>query len=163
VVEADRMGLRLFIHGLESNNQGTKAVYFRKHFPGMLTPNFPGSLDERMATLGALLSGKSDVVLVGSSFGGLMASIFAMENEQRVKRLILLAPAINLMEFSPYRERKLQLPVHLYHGRQDDVIPLEDVRRVARQVFSDLTFHAIDDDHYLHKTFEKIDWDALLR
>jgi len=80
-----------------------------------------------------------------------------------MKRLILLAPAINLMEFSPYRERKLQLPVHLYHGRQDDVIPLEDVRRVARQVFSDLTFHAVDDDHYLHKTFEKIDWDALLR
>lgn len=157
------MFLRIFIHGLESNNQGTKAVYFRKNFPGMLTPNFPGSLDERMATLGALLSGKSDVVLVGSSFGGLMASIFAMENEQRVKRLILLAPAINLMEFSPYRERKLQLPVHLYHGRQDDVIPLEDVRRVARQVFSDLTFHAVDDDHYLHKTFEKIDWDALLR
>jgi pimeloyl-ACP methyl ester carboxylesterase len=156
------MGLRLFIHGLESNNQGTKAVYFRKHFPGMLTPNFPGSLDERMATLGALLSGKSDVVLVGSSFGGLMASIFAMENEQRMKRLILLAPAINLMEFSPYRERKLQLPVHLYHGRQDDVIPLEDVRRVARQVFSDLTFHAVDDDHYLHKTFEKIEWDRLL-
>jgi len=34
-----------------------------------------------------------------------MASIFAMENEQRMKRLILLAPAINLMEFSPYRER----------------------------------------------------------
>ncbi|MBS1236989.1 MAG: esterase-like protein [Deltaproteobacteria bacterium] len=157
------MFLRIFIHGLESNNQGTKAVYFRKNFPGMLTPNFPGSLDERMATLGALLSGKSDVVLVGSSFGGLMASIFAMENEQRMKRLILLAPAINLMEFSPYRERKLQLPVHLYHGRQDDVIPLEDVRRVARQVFSDLTFHAVDDDHYLHKTFEKIDWDALLR
>jgi pimeloyl-ACP methyl ester carboxylesterase len=157
------MGLRLFIHGLESNNQGTKAVYFREHFPGMLTPNFPGSLDERMATLGALLSGKSDMVLVGSSFGGLMASMFAMEEERRMKRLILLAPAINLMEFSPYRERTLHLPVHLYHGRQDDVIPLEEVRRVARQVFSDLTFHAVDDDHYLHKTFEKIDWDALLR
>jgi pimeloyl-ACP methyl ester carboxylesterase len=157
------MGLRLFIHGLESNNQGTKAVYFREHFPGMLTPNFPGSLDERMATLGALLSGKSDMVLVGSSFGGLMASMFAMEEEQRMKRLILLAPAINLMEFSPYRERNLHLPVHLYHGRQDDVVPLEEVRRVARQVFSDLTFHTVDDDHYLHKTFEKIDWDALLR
>ena len=157
------MGLRLFIHGLESNNQGTKAVYFREHFPGMLTPNFPGSLDERMATLGALLSGKSDMVLVGSSFGGLMASMFAMEEEQRMKRLILLAPAINLMEFSPYRERTLHLPVHLYHGRQDDVIPLEEVRNVSRQVFSDLTFHTVDDDHYLHKTFEKIDWDALLR
>jgi len=153
----------MFIHGLESNNQGTKAVYFRKQFPGMLTPNFPGSLDDRMASLRALLSGKSDILLVGSSFGGLMASMFAMEKEQSMKRLILLAPAINLMEFSPYRERKLSIPVHLYHGRQDEVIPIEDVRKVARQVFSDLTFHAVEDDHYLHKTFEKIEWDTLLR
>ncbi|HYQ60398.1 MAG TPA: hypothetical protein VEP29_05070, partial [Desulfatiglandales bacterium] len=67
------MPLRMFIHGLESNNQGTKAVYFRKHFPDMLTPNFPGSLDERMADLRTLLSGKRDITLVGSSFGGLMA------------------------------------------------------------------------------------------
>jgi len=156
------MPLRIFIHGLESNNQGTKAVYFRKHFPDMLTPNFPGSLDERMADLRTLLSGKRDITLVGSSFGGLMASIFVMENEPRVKRLVLLAPAVNLMEFSPYRDRKIQVPVHVYHGRQDEVIPLEDVQGVARQVFSDLTFHAVDDDHYLHKTFEKIEWDRLL-
>jgi pimeloyl-ACP methyl ester carboxylesterase len=154
--------LKIFIHGLESNNQGTKAVYFRKNFPGMLTPNFPGSLDERMTNLRAILSEKSDIVLVGSSFGGLMASIFAMENEPRVKRLILLAPAINLMEFSPFRDRKIQVPVHVYHGRQDEVIPLEEAQSVARQVFSNLTFHAVDDDHYLHKTFEKIEWDRLL-
>ena len=156
------MLLRIFIHGLESNNQGTKAVYFRKNFQGVLTPNFPGSLDERMAKLRALLSRKSDILLVGSSFGGLMASIFAMQNEPRVKRLILLAPAINLVEFTPYRDRKVQIPVHLYHGRQDEVISLEGVQSVARQVFSDLAFHAVDDDHYLHKTFEKIEWDALL-
>jgi len=154
--------LRIFIHGLESNNQGTKAVHFRKNFPGMLTPNFPGSLDDRMANLQSLLSGKSDIILVGSSFGGLMASIFAMDNEQRVKRLILLAPAINLMEFSPYRERKISMPVHIYHGRQDDVIPIEEVQRVAGQVFPHHTFHAVDDDHYLHKTFEKIEWGPLL-
>jgi pimeloyl-ACP methyl ester carboxylesterase len=154
--------LRIFIHGLESNNQGTKAVYFRKNFPGMLTPNFPGPLDERMAKLHNLVAEKRDILMVGSSFGGLMASIFAMQNEPSVRRLILLAPAINLMEFLPYRERKISMPVHLYHGRQDEVIPIEDVESVARQVFSNLTFHAVDDDHYLHKTFERIEWGPLL-
>jgi len=154
--------LRIFIHGLESNNQGTKAVYFRKNFPGMLTPNFPGPLDERMAKLQAILSGKSNILMVGSSFGGLMASMFALENEPRVRRLILLAPAINLMEFTPYRERKSLMPVHIYHGRQDEVIPISDVEKAAKQVFSTLTFHAVDDDHYLHKTFERIEWGSLL-
>jgi pimeloyl-ACP methyl ester carboxylesterase len=154
--------LRIFIHGLESNNQGTKAVYFRKNFPGMLTPNFPGSLDERMAKLQDLVAGKGHILMVGSSFGGLMASIFAMENEPSVRRLILLAPAINLMEFLPYRARKILTPVHLYHGRQDEVIPIEEVESVASRVFSNLTFHAVDDDHYLHGTFEGIEWEALL-
>ena len=156
------MSLRIFIHGLESNNQGTKAVYFREKFAGMLTPNFPGPLGERMAKLREILSGQSNIIMVGSSFGGLMASIFAMENEPSVRRLILLAPAINLMEFTPYRERKILMPVHIYHGRQDEVIPISDIEEVAKQVFSTLTFHAVDDDHYLHKVFEKIEWGTLL-
>ena len=156
------MSLRIFIHGLESNNQGTKAIYFREKFPGMLTPNFPGPMDERMARLREIVSGQNEILLVGSSFGGLMASIFAMENEPSVSKLILLAPAINLMEFTPYRERKILMPVHIYHGRQDEVIPISDVEEVAKQVFSTLTFHAVDDDHYLHKTFKTIDWDSLL-
>jgi pimeloyl-ACP methyl ester carboxylesterase len=156
------VSLRIFIHGLESNNQGTKAIYFREKFPGMLTPNFPGPMDERMARLREIVSGQNGILLVGSSFGGLMASIFAMENEPSVSKLILLAPAINLMEFTPYRERKTLMPVHIYHGRQDEVIPISDVEEVARQVFSTLTFHAVDDDHYLHKTFNTIDWDSLL-
>jgi pimeloyl-ACP methyl ester carboxylesterase len=119
-------------------------------------------MDERMARLREIVSGQNEILLVGSSFGGLMASIFAMENEPSVSKLILLAPAINLMEFTPYRERKTLMPVHIYHGRQDEVIPISDVEEVARQVFSTLTFHAVDDDHYLHKTFNTIDWDSLL-
>jgi pimeloyl-ACP methyl ester carboxylesterase len=156
------MALRMFIHGLESNNQGTKAIYFREKFPGMLTPNFHGPLDERMARLREILSGQNEILLVGSSFGGLMASIFAMENEPSVRRLILLAPAINLMEFTSYRQRKIVTPVHITHGREDEVIPISDVEEVAKQVFSNLTFNTVDDDHYLHKTFKTIDWDSLL-
>jgi len=84
----------IFIHGLESSNQGTKSVFFRERFPDMMLPNFTGSLDVRMQKLDRLLKGKTDIRMVGSSFGGLMAAIFTMRNEFRVDRLVLLAPAL---------------------------------------------------------------------
>ena len=156
------MAFRLFIHGLDSSNQGTKSVFFRERYPDMLIPNFSGPLEERMSKLRGLIEGKEDLLLVGSSFGGLMATLFAMEQESRVERLVLLAPAINLMPFTPHPGRTLELPVWIYHGRNDEVIPMEDVRRRARDTFSNLRFHEVEDDHSLHRTFHTMDWDALL-
>ena len=152
----------IFIHGLDSSNRGTKSVFFRKRFPGMLTPNFSGSLQERMAKLEGILTGQSGIRLVGSSFGGLMASIFAMQHESRVDRLILLAPAIHVIGDIPYSVRKISLPVHIYHGTNDTVIPLKAVNREAKRFFHNLTFIPVDDDHYLHRTFKDIDWTAFL-
>jgi len=156
------LSFRIFIHGLESSNQGTKSVFFREKYPDMAIPYFTGPLDERMRSLRSVLFQKTGIILVGSSFGGLMATIFAMENEERVERMILLAPGINLVEFVHYRSKTLSVPVWIYHGRSDEVIPLNDVERVARSVFHDLSFHVVEDDHYLHKTFKTLDWDRLL-
>jgi pimeloyl-ACP methyl ester carboxylesterase len=140
--------VRIFIHGLESSNQGTKGVFFKEKFPDMIIPNFPGSLQERMEKLRGILAGKSGIRMVGSSFGGLMAAMFAAEHENRVEKLILLAPALNLMEFSDYHEKKIAVPVWMYHGRDDEVIPLEAVEGIAKKIFQNLTFHAMDDDHW---------------
>lgn len=156
------MSLRIFLHGLEGSNLGTKSVFFRDRYPDMIIPNFTGNLWERMKDLGEILSGRSGISLVGSSFGGLMAALFAMENESRVDRLILLAPALNLAGFSTCQQRDISVPVRVYHGRNDEVIPLNAVERVARKSFLNLSFHAVDDDHSLHKTFKSIDWDTLL-
>jgi len=128
----------------------------------MIIPHFIGDLSERMKKLNEVLSGNSGIRLVGSSFGGLMASIFAMENEPRVDRLILLAPAINLVEFSDYQLREISVPVLIYHGEKDDVIPLQAVEPIAKKYFSNLTFNKVDDDHFLHNTFKTIDWETLL-
>ena len=156
------MSEKIFIHGLESSNQGTKSVFFRKKFPDMIIPTFTGGLQERMKLLRALLSDKSGIRLVGSSFGGLMASIFAMEHEPRVEKMVLLAPAIHMMKFSPHKTKKISIPVWIYHGKGDQVIPLADVEPIARETFLTLSFHVVDDDHYLHKTFKHIDWNSLL-
>ncbi len=156
------MSLRIFIHGLESSNQGTKSLFFREKYPDMVIPSFTGPLNERMKHLNSLLLGRTGIILVGSSFGGLMAAIFAMENEERVDRMILLAPAINLVEFALHRSKTISVPVWVYHGRKDEVIPLSEVEKVARSVFQRLKFQVVEDDHYLHETFKTLDWDRLL-
>ncbi|HOD36264.1 MAG TPA: alpha/beta fold hydrolase [Syntrophales bacterium] len=154
--------LRVFIHGLESSSQGTKGAYFRQKFPDMLIEDYTGPLEERMEKLKGLLAGKKDLFLVGSSFGGLMAAIYACENEGSVKKLILLAPALDFGYFEPYADKRVSLPVWLFHGRKDDVVPLAPVERVARKVFTNLSYYLVEDDHSLHKTFPLMEWEKLL-
>jgi pimeloyl-ACP methyl ester carboxylesterase len=156
------MPCKIFIHGLDSSNKGTKSIFFRQRYPGMIIPYFTGDLPERMKKLTDILNGKTGIRLVGSSFGGLMGTLFTLENEPRVERLVLLAPAINLITEIEHTPQKIAVPVWLYHGIEDDVIPLRGVEKVARQMFSNLTFNEVEDDHFLHRTFKRIDWDALL-
>ena len=91
-----------------------------------------------------------------------MASIYAMENEEKVDRLTLLAPALNLLKFSKYKSRKISIPVSVYHGTEDEIIPINEVKTVAGEHFLDLSFHPLNDDHLLSKNFKAIDWPALL-
>jgi len=154
---------RVFIHGLESTGQGTKGVYFRERYPGMIIEDYSGSLDARLAKLEEVLAGKEELILVGSSYGGLMAAIYAGRHPDRIRRLILLAPAINLDEFAPGAARELTVPVYLYHGRRDDVVPPDAVREIAARVFPRLIYRLVDDDHSLHATFPLLPWPELLR
>ncbi len=151
-----------FIHGLDSSSRGSKGTYFRSHFPDMLVPDFDGPFAGRMVTLYQLLAGKSGLILVGSSFGGLMATVFAIENAAAVRRLILLAPALNFPEFTPYHGRKTVVPATIYLGRRDTVTPPGQVRPLAVETFASLLWHETDDDHLLRCTFPRIDWPGLL-
>jgi pimeloyl-ACP methyl ester carboxylesterase len=153
---------RAFIHGLESTGRGTKGLFFRDRYPDMIIEDFAGSFAERMGKLEDLLSGKTDLVLVGSSYGGLMAAAYTSVNEQRVKKLVLLAPALHLDSYRPYMDRKLHIPVTIFHGLRDEVVPLDAVRVIAGNVFENHSFNIVDDDHSLHATFPNLDWDALL-
>lgn len=153
---------RVFIHGLESSSGGTKGVFFRARYPDMIIEDFEGSLERRMEKLNIVLSGRNDLILVGSSFGGLMAAIYACLNSSRIKKLILLAPALHLNDFKPFAQKRLNLPVTIFHGKSDDVVPPAPVRRIASQVFANLSYHLVDDDHPLRETFAAYDWDTLL-
>jgi pimeloyl-ACP methyl ester carboxylesterase len=153
----------VFIHGQESSSKGTKGLFFKEHFPQMIIPDFTGSVPSRMSKLNEILSGKTGIIMIGSSLGGLMAALYAFENKDRIKKLILLAPALNLPELNPYRNRKLSLPVYVFHGRNDELIPVGQIQEIAKKAFPDLAFTLLDDDHRLSSTFTSIDWHTLLR
>ena len=151
----------IFIHGLEGTSQGVKASLLRGLFPSMLTPDFSGSLEERMATLIPILGDQDVWTIVGSSFGGLMAALFVCHHPAQARKLVLLAPALILPQFASSNPTPVDVPTIIYHGRQDQIIPLEPTRRLAHQVFQNLIFHEVDDDHGLHKTVMEIDWPVL--
>lgn len=155
-------GRLIYIHGSESDSNSGKARQFREWFPGMITPDFKGSFDERMNQLKKILSDQAGWTLIGSSYGGLMATIFALEHEEQVRKLVLLAPAL-AQEIAPLpKPGPISIPTILIHGTQDTVVPLEPVREIAQRLFSNLTLYTVEDDHRLHKTANELDWNTIL-
>ena len=131
--------MTLFLHGLESSSRGFKARWFSKNFSEVVTPDFTGVLAVRMKKLRAIMIGMDKTVLIGSSFGGLMATLYAMEQEGRVEKVILLAPALNFPDFVPPVGGKTAVPSRLYIGSRDTVCPPEIVLPLAKHIFSDLS------------------------
>ncbi|MBU1055738.1 MAG: dienelactone hydrolase family protein [Proteobacteria bacterium] len=156
------MPTKLFIHGLESSGKGTKGTFFKKTYPDMIVEDFLGNFEERMLKLTTVSSKKDDLVIVGSSYGGLMATFFASHTLNKIRKLILLAPALNHMPSEFFPEKSLDLPVYIYHGNHDEIIPPGPVREIANKIFSNPIWNLVDDDHSLHKTFFSLNWNILL-
>ena len=153
----------IYLHGLESTSQSGKARLFARIFPGMLTPDFTGSFDERMKQLYPILGGQAMWTIIGSSYGGLMGATFAHDHPDQMLKLILLAPALILPEFASRADlRPVSVPTVVVHGTQDDLVPLEPVRALAEKYFTNLTYHVVDDGHRLHKAMEELDWKKIV-
>ena len=153
----------IYLHGLESDSNSGKARQFREWFPGMLTPDFTGSFEERMEQLQPILAGGTEWTIIGSSFGGLMGTVYTCTNRLRVRKLILLAPALLRDSFGSHLDlQPVPVPTTVIHGTRDDVVPLAPAREVAQALFTDLTYIVVDDDHRLHKTLHELDWKSIL-
>ncbi|MGZ9225901.1 MAG: alpha/beta fold hydrolase [Anaerolineales bacterium] len=154
----------IYLHGSKSDSNSGKARQFRERFPGMLTPDFQGSFDERMSQLYSILSDKTDWTLIGSSFGGLMGTVFTLDHPTQVRKLILLAPALTLEPFASRSDLKpVSVPTVVVHGTLDTVVPLEPVREIVQRVFTNVKYYVVEDDHRLHKTFHELDWNSIFK
>jgi len=169
----------IYLHGSDSTSQSGKARQFAEKFPGMLTPDFTGSFKERMEQLKPILGRKKGWTIIGSSYGGLMGTVFTSEHPTQVRKLILLAPAILQMpdgvfhdpvigaplELSPKSKQGLQnisVPTIIIHGTADDVVPLEPVRKTAEKLFTNLKYIIVDDGHRLQEAFKELNWEEIL-
>ena len=153
----------IYLHGSESDSNSGKARLFREWFPGMLTPDFTGSFAERMAQLRAILEDVAGWTLIGSSYGGLMGTIFTLDHEPQVRKLILLAPALMLDPLASLLDPKpVSVPTIIIHGTLDNVVPPDPVREIAQRLFIDLTYISVDDGHRLSKAVHELDWKAIL-
>jgi pimeloyl-ACP methyl ester carboxylesterase len=154
----------IYLHGLDSNSQTYKAALIRTIYPDLITPDFTGSLEERMRQLYPILGDESNWTLIGSSFGGLMAALFSTQHPVQIRKMILLAPALMFPEFAQHLPTKpITVPTVIVHGRQDTVVPLGQITPLAEKAFLYLTYHIVDDDHRLHQTADMLDWKSLIQ
>ncbi|MGB3209160.1 MAG: alpha/beta hydrolase [Desulforhopalus sp.] len=150
-----------FLHGLDSSGNGTKGQFFARYFPEILRPDFEGTLSNRLEQLERLCHNRQPMSFIGSSYGGLLATCYALLQPEKVTRLILLAPALNYEGFRP-PAKPLQTATYLLIGKHDTVTPAGDVIPLAEATFAHLKVSIEDDDHMLHKTFQYLNWQELL-
>lgn len=124
----------VFLHGMESGPHGSKYHLLRELDPQILAPDCAGvhDLPARMAIVERELAGKQNLLLVGSSFGGLVAALYAGRHPQAVFGCVLCAPALfddQVQELAALQ----QVPEKtvILHGTRDDIVDIAVSRRFA--------------------------------
>jgi predicted esterase len=147
----------VFIHGLESGVHGSKARYLKRNFPNVIVPdlemsalslfkrnsflrnmgNFQASLDgcaeAVMADIKLHTLKTDDIILVGSSWGGLVALHLVATRKVSACHTLLLAPALSAVGIPARCWPKVMpddLPsaprsIDVIHGDCDNTIPLK--------------------------------------
>ncbi len=149
----------VFSHGKESGPWGLKitamaqaarALQFEVisvDYRGMDEP--PARVEKLVQTIAGL---SVPPVLVGSSMGGHVSA--AAVSQLRVRALFLLAPAFYMAGFEQYTPQEVAVPTAIVHGWHDDIVPVENSVRWAREHRA--TLHVLDSNHRLEDQIEAI-------
>jgi predicted alpha/beta-hydrolase family hydrolase len=142
----------VFSHGKESGPWGAKitamAAVVRDLNLGVESVDYRGTDDpvqrvEKLLAVGRDLKGP--LALVGSSMGGHVAA--AAASRLGAAALFLLAPAFYMPGFEKYTPQDVAVPTAIVHGWHDDVVPVDNVIRWAREHRA--TLYILDSDHRL--------------
>ena len=149
----------VFSHGKESGPWGRKitamAALARDLGLGVESIDYRGLDDpaarvEKLVAAAARLS--KPIVLVGSSMGGHVSAAAAAR--VRPRGVFLLAPAFYMPGFEAYTPQDVPCPTAIVHGWHDDIVPVENSVRWAREHHAAL--HVLNSDHRLEDCIEAI-------
>ena len=156
-----------YIHGYESNPDGTKGIIFKEKLNAKAI-KYRDCKPEEIVISNCLrriaeeIKHDKDAVLIGSSLGGFLAIKTALENSN-VKKIILLNPAVipPSIDISSIKDmpmsiltdmkdnrlfnEKLSVEIFIFAGTEDEIVPPNWVLEFARA--QEATVRFLHDDH----------------
>jgi len=149
----------IFSHGQESGPWGSKirAMSERAKALGCTVDSIdyqgiadPAERVEKLIRECRDLSGP--LILVGSSMGGHVAT--AAADALNAAGLFVLAPAYYMEGYEELTPLPPSMPIAIVHGWHDDIVPVENSIRYARECSASL--HLVDGDHRLTENIDVI-------
>ncbi len=151
----------IFSHGQESGPWGTKirsmAEAVRSQGCAADSIDYQGIADPTARVkklIASCVNRDGPLILVGSSMGGHVAT--AAAEQVNAVGLFVLAPAYFMPEFEALTPAPPSIPLDIVHGWHDDVVPVENSIRFAKNCAA--TLHIVDGDHRLTDNIEDINF-----
>ena len=148
-----------FSHGQESGPWGTKIQAMAEAARALgcraESVDYRGIADptERVEKLIAECRDVEEpLILVGSSMGGHVATAAAVS--LKAIGLFVLAPAYYMEGYEDLTPAAPDIPISIVHGWQDDVVPVDNSIRFARECHA--TLHIVDAGHRLTEKIDEI-------
>ena len=149
----------IFSHGKESGPWGFKiqrlARIAEAHDCCVESIDYTDTMDpdQRARRLLDLLAGETgEYALVGSSMGGYVSLVASASVDAR--GIFLMAPALYIPGYGQQSYPSRCEHIEIVHGWDDDVIPVENSMRYARE--AGCTLHLISGDHALNGVIDDV-------
>ena len=150
----------VWAHGLWGSPNGRKVTAIRESGVEVISPDFNEmELIDRVELLEKTIE-IGDIVLAGSSWGGLASALTAQRKPEKLKGLLLLAPALHYPEPPNDDPEKLKapdgLPVTIIHSTNDDIVPISASKDYIKRSENNVKLIEVEDSHVLENSIELI-------
>ena len=150
----------VWAHGLWGSPNGSKVTAIRESGIEVISPDFNEmELIDRVELLKEAIE-IGNVVLAGSSWGGLACALTAIQIPEKLKGLLLLAPALHYPESPNDEPEKLiapdSVPVTIIHSTTDDIVPISASKNYIERSGNNVQLIEVEDNHVLEDSIELI-------